>query len=182
MFTPLVLRCVYLYRKAVGQVKRRSARRRATKRRRDWRRWARIGATVALALGTIGLIILVIWPPINDVATGQTPQYPEIQPQVLRYSPDLVLERAAETIESLPRWRVVEVDREERRVTAERTSRLFNFVDDVTVWVEPSGAGSIVNVRSHSRVGRGDLGQNARNIILFQRSLEENLRLARQES
>jgi uncharacterized protein (DUF1499 family) len=125
---------------------------------------------------------MVIWPPINDVRTGQSPHYHDIQPQVLRYSPDLVLERAAETIEAMPRWRLVEVDRDERRVTAERSSRLFHFVDDVTVWVEPNGAGSIVNVRSHSRVGRGDLGQNARNILLFQQVLEENLRLARQES
>ena len=59
------------------------------------------------------------------------------------------------------------------------TTRLLGFEDDVTVTVEAHGAGSLVNMRSRSRVGRGDFGQNARNIRELQSALESRLELAR---
>jgi uncharacterized protein (DUF1499 family) len=46
-----------------------------------------------------------------------------------------------------------------------RTTRLFRFVDDLYILVEPREGRSAVLVRSASRIGRGDLGQNRRNII-----------------
>ena len=45
-----------------------------------------------------------------------------------------------------------------------RTTALFKFVDDVRVRVEDKGDHRLVNVGSESRVGKGDLGQNPRNI------------------
>ena len=43
-------------------------------------------------------------------------------------------------------------------------TRLFRFVDDVAIRVRPRGAGSVVDLRSNSRVGGGDLGANAERI------------------
>lgn len=43
-------------------------------------------------------------------------------------------------------------------------SALFGFVDDLTVFLLPSGSGTQVDVYSASRVGKGDLGANARHI------------------
>lgn len=45
-----------------------------------------------------------------------------------------------------------------------RTSRLFRFADDVSVFLQPVESGTCVDVVSQSRVGKGDLGQNPRNI------------------
>lgn len=126
-----------------------------------------------------GLVASMIWPVINDVSTGETPEYPDVQPQVLRYSPDLVVERSVEAVEGLERWTLGAVDRGERRVEAVASTALFGFDDDVTITVREHGSGSLVHVRSRSRVGRGDFGQNARNIRAFQAALEERLSLAR---
>lgn len=142
------------------------------------RRVRRAGGLVLAIVTTLLLGSMLVWPVINDVATGTTPEYPDIQPQTLRFSPELVVERAVETVEQIPRWTVRDVDRDAGEIHAEAKSRLFGFTDDVTVTIEPSGAGCVVNVRSASRIGRGDFGQNARNIRLFQSSLEANLALA----
>lgn len=133
---------------------------------------------IGIGISLVLLVSMMIWPVINDVSTGETPQYPDIQPQTLRFSPDLVVERAVETVDSLPRWQTIEVDRESRVITAVAETWLFGFKDDITITVELHGSGCLVHVRSKSRIGRGDFGQNARNIRLFQSSLEENLSLA----
>ena len=132
------------------------------------------------ALITAALLAAMVWPPINDVTTGETPEYPDIQPQVLRYSPELVLERAGEAIEALSRWQEISRAVSAGLIEAEATTTLFGFTDDVTIRIEPYGAGSLVNVHSRSRVGGYDFGQNARNIRRFQAALEEHLQLARQ--
>lgn len=45
-----------------------------------------------------------------------------------------------------------------------RTTRLFRFADDIEVFLQPTDQGTQVDVHSQSRVGKGDLGQNPRNI------------------
>jgi uncharacterized protein (DUF1499 family) len=42
------------------------------------------------------------------------------------------------------------------------TSKLMKFVDDVEFWYDP--AGNVIQVRSASRVGRGDMGVNRKRI------------------
>jgi uncharacterized protein (DUF1499 family) len=49
-------------------------------------------------------------------------------------------------------------------IAAVWTSRVFRFRDDVVVEVSPENGGSRVRVRSASRVGRHDFGQNARHV------------------
>ena len=48
---------------------------------------------------------------------------------------------------------------------------MFGFKDDVVIRITPAGSGSRVDVRSVSRVGRSDLGANARRIREFLRQL-----------
>jgi uncharacterized protein (DUF1499 family) len=55
----------------------------------------------------------------------------------------------------------------EGRLEATDTTFWFGFKDDVVVRVRPDGTGSRVDVRSLSRVGRSDLGMNARRIRRF---------------
>jgi uncharacterized protein (DUF1499 family) len=81
--------------------------------------------------------------------------------------PDLV-RRLAEVVESMPRTKVVEQD--ERYLHAEATSLLFRFVDDLELLVGPD---SELIVRSASRVGKGDLGVNAKRVAELRRLLGE---------
>lgn len=50
------------------------------------------------------------------------------------------------------------------RIEATDTTFWFGFEDDVVVRVEPADGGSRIDVRSVSRVGRGDVGTNAERI------------------
>jgi uncharacterized protein (DUF1499 family) len=60
-------------------------------------------------------------------------------------------------------------------IEAVATTRVFKFKDDVTVTMTRQGAATVVNVRSKSRVGKGDLGTNARRIRAFQAELAKRL-------
>ncbi len=76
--------------------------------------------------------------------------------------PEALLVAVLGVIERLSRWEVA--SRNEREVTAVRTTRFFRFKDDVTVVVEAAQSGSQAEFTSASRVGKGDLGQNPRNL------------------
>jgi uncharacterized protein (DUF1499 family) len=133
------------------------------------------GIIVALVLlASTPFILGVIWPRINDVSTGATPQYPDIQPQKFNQSPEKVFDAAVETSKAMG-WDLIETDRNQGTVEAVATTRLFRFKDDVTITITREGDLTIVNVRSHSRVGKGDLGTNARRIRSFQTELAKRL-------
>jgi len=52
------------------------------------------------------------------------------------------------------------------------TTTVFGFQDDVAIRVRPADGGSVVDVRSKSRDGKGDLGVNANRIRDFVARLE----------
>jgi uncharacterized protein (DUF1499 family) len=66
-------------------------------------------------------------------------------------------------------WEVVTTDPANGILEAVDTSRFFRFKDNVVVRVRPSadGRGSVVDMRSISRVGVSDVGVNARRVREF---------------
>ena len=71
-----------------------------------------------------------------------------------------------------PRIAITDENRGEGRIEATETSALFRFKDDVVVRIRPfQDGGSRIDVRSKSRVGRGDAGTNARRIRGFRERL-----------
>jgi uncharacterized protein (DUF1499 family) len=66
-----------------------------------------------------------------------------------------------------------------RRPDARRASAVYRvalvFKDDVDVAVDTTEAGSILHVRSASRVGHSDLGVNARRVDRLLRVIDEQL-------
>jgi uncharacterized protein (DUF1499 family) len=137
-------------------------------------------------------------PPINDITTdladppafvsdpaelGRDLTYPaDFVPQVKAAYPDLApirvssepgraLQLAEQTARELG-WEIVSVDQAAGTLLARQTTKVFRFVDDVLVRVRPAeGGGAIVDVRSKSRDGRGDLGANAVRIRAFAEKL-----------
>ena len=73
-------------------------------------------------------------------------------------------------------WEVVTVDTSQGILEAVDTSRFFRFKDNVIVRVRPlsEGGGSMVDMRSISRVGVSDVGVNARRIRDFLQDLSES--------
>lgn len=69
-------------------------------------------------------------------------------------------------------WTVALADSAAGRVEATATSRFFRFKDDIVVRVRPApGGGSLVDMRSVSRVGQSDLGVNAERVRAFMADL-----------
>jgi len=83
---------------------------------------------------------------------------------------------ALETARALPRWTVTTAEARDGLIEAEARSALWKFVDDVQVrvWLDDAGA-TRVDLTSASRVGRADLGANARRIARFLHALDRRL-------
>lgn len=113
---------------------------------------------------------------VSDVTSGESLDYPELLSRVYYGESEAVLAAAEKSVSKLPRWRVVHVDTESGTVEAEAETRIGNFLDDVTVYVEALGDGQCrVTIRARSRQGRGDLGQNAQHIRDLQGAMDDLL-------
>jgi uncharacterized protein (DUF1499 family) len=113
---------------------------------------------------------------VNDVETGKSRPYPHLQPLTVNRPYDEVFREATAAVTSLPRWRLVSASMELGEIRAEVETPILRFVDDVTVKISGDNP-VVVNVRSRSRVGKGDLGKNAKNISLFLETLKPRLTL-----
>jgi uncharacterized protein (DUF1499 family) len=100
------------------------------------------------------------------IAAQQKRGYPDLAPLTLPVPPDRAFARA-ETAARAMGWRIVATAPVEGRLEASDTTRWFGFTDDIVVRVTAAPAGSRVDVRSASRVGRSDVGVNARRIRTF---------------
>ena len=86
----------------------------------------------------------------------------------LSVPPAEALERTRRLAEAQPSWRVTHTDATAGTLEAVATSRLFHFQDDIVLRVRPGAdGGSLVDMRSKSRVGQGDMGANAARIRQF---------------
>ena len=92
--------------------------------------------------------------------------YPELRALEVAVPPAQALERARAAARELG-WEIVAADPAAGRLEAVSTTRWFGFKDDIAVRISASGSGSRIDVRSKSRVGRSDLGANAKRIQDF---------------
>ncbi len=93
--------------------------------------------------------------------------YPDLDTIRTSGSPEAAFDRAVTTAEALG-WDVVYRSPDTGTFDARESSTLFQFVDDVTVRVRAGADGEVlIDVRSKSRDGRGDLGVNAARIRSF---------------
>jgi uncharacterized protein (DUF1499 family) len=102
----------------------------------------------------------------EEIASQQREAYPDLQPLVLNVQPPQAFERALATVREMG-WDVVAADAAAGRIEATDTTFWFGFKDDVVIRVRPADEGSRVDVRSLSRVGRGDAGTNAKRIRAY---------------
>lgn len=107
-----------------------------------------------------------------DVARLQEQAYPDIQPVLLNLSADRAFQRALD-VASRQGWRIVEASETDGRIEATDRTFWFGFYDDVIIRLTPVETRTVVDVRSKSRVGRGDTGTNARRIRSYLRDLQD---------
>jgi uncharacterized protein (DUF1499 family) len=136
------------------------------------------------------------YPPINDISTdtddppifwdmpnpseypgGRTAElqhaaYPDMATLSLSFPPErafaLALEIAREN-----GWEIVAEAPDEGRIEAVATSLLYGFKDEIVIRIEAAeGGGSVIDLRSRSRLGRIDRGVNAARIRAFLADLQ----------
>ena len=106
-----------------------------------------------------------------EVAELQVKAYPDIKTLVIDGDIEKHLQSAENVLKDM-NLDIVSVDIESGRIEAVATSFLFGFKDDMVIrMTETDGAQVAVDVRSKSRVGKSDLGQNAKRIRRFMEGL-----------
>lgn len=101
-----------------------------------------------------------------EVADRQRRAHPEIVPLLSELAPEAAFQRAFETAETLG-WEIVSGDLQAGIIEAVDTTRFFRFKDDIVIRIRENPGGSRVDLRSRSRIGRSDLGKNAKRILAF---------------
>jgi uncharacterized protein (DUF1499 family) len=107
-----------------------------------------------------------------EIAAQQQEAYPDIQPLHLELPPDQAFRQALRAAQEMG-WEIVRADYPARRIEATDQTLWFGFKDDVVIRVRPAESGSRIDVRSTSRVGKGDLGVNAARIRSYLERLQE---------
>ncbi len=140
--------------------------------------WLLVGAILA------GLIAVRISNPTNVAETSPDHTNPRLRTRRYQLHTDLHAMRR-EIKELIPglttygrHWRVVEVDEETAADGSEVVRAevpVFFFTDDLRVGLRRGGNVNevLIDVRSASRVGRSDLGENRRHVIELLSALDE---------
>ena len=109
-----------------------------------------------------------------EVADQQKSAYPDLAPLVTALPKDKVFEAARQTIQDMG-LQLTGADLAAGRLEASDTSFWYGFTDDPVVLVAETPQGTRVDVRSKSRVGRSDLGQNAKRVRAFLQRLKSQV-------
>jgi len=107
----------------------------------------------------------------SDIAAEQRKGYPDIVPLRMKAPPERAFEQALSAARD-KRWEIVDAQPKEGRIEATDTTFWFGFKDDVVIRITAEPEVSRVDVRSVSRVGRSDVGTNAKRIRAYFRKLE----------
>lgn len=107
-----------------------------------------------------------------EIARLQHTFYPDIGPLLLDVPMDKAFEDALAAAR-LMGWQIVASDKAKRRIEAVATTRWFHFKDDIAVRLSESNGQSRIDIRSVSRVGKSDIGTNARRIRAYLKTLRE---------
>jgi len=122
-------------------------------------------AFVALLAARAGVSVPAVHPGAAT-AEEQRRGYPDIKPLEMSVPPADAFARALDAARSMG-WDVVATDAAVGRIEATATTPWFGFRDDVVIRVAATPAGSRIDIRSVSRVGKSDLGANAKRIRAF---------------
>lgn len=111
----------------------------------------------------------------RDSEEIQTGYYPYILPLTLPQPPDVVFPTVKQAAYRQKNWRIILADKDSLRIEAVATTKLLRFRDDVVIELRADvSGGTVIHMRSKSRLGKGDLGANARRISDFLGSLRRH--------
>jgi uncharacterized protein (DUF1499 family) len=89
---------------------------------------------------------------------------------ILKGDPTTGWEAVVKVIDQLPRSKIVEATN--RYIHVECKSRLFRFIDDLELLLNP--VTRVIAIRSAARVGKSDFGVNRRRVETLRTKLKED--------
>ena len=107
----------------------------------------------------------------SDVIAQQQSAYPDLQTLRSSMSIDAAFDRALQVATDMG-WEVYHQDRNAGVIEAVDTTAIMAFKDDIVIRVRSNAQGTLLDLRSVSRVGMGDIGANAKRIRAFQQAFE----------
>lgn len=140
-----------------------------SRRRRRWIWFAAVALLVLFAAVTPLAIFVEDWGrdlTTNHAATSPTASNEALRPVESKLSIAELAGLVESTVDTMPHWELTEKVEQPNTIVISlvRTTSIMRFQDDITVSINATDAGSELNAESRSRVGRGDLGQNPRNL------------------
>ncbi|GGP41977.1 DUF1499 domain-containing protein [Shewanella saliphila] len=109
-----------------------------------------------------------------EIAAQQLQAYPDIQPILSDLPAEAAFAKTLDVAKAMG-WAIVDQQPKALRFEASARTPFFNFADDVVVVVASAEQGSRIDLRSVSRIGRGDAGVNAKRIKEFSQRFTESL-------
>jgi len=108
----------------------------------------------------------------DGTAELQKAAFPDLVTQTIDMPTPQVFAAAEQVVMDMG-WELVASDMLDGRIEATDTTRWFGFKDDVVIRIVGDDTATWVDVRSKSRLGKGDMGTNARRIRAFLTALTE---------
>ena len=102
-----------------------------------------------------------------DVPQAQREAYPDIRTLGLPDVSSQALFGVALSAAEEMGWTIIAADESRGRIEAWDQTLWYGFIDDVVIRISSSGTGSLIDVRSVSRVGTSDVGKNAQRIRAY---------------
>jgi len=112
-------------------------------------------------------------PVMKLVSALQSQAYPNVRPLIMSGSPDVAFGQARAVAKTMG-WKIKSDDVSTGIIEATDSTFWYGFKDDVVIRIrESEGGGSVVDIRSVSRVGMSDIGANAARIRTFLKKMAE---------
>ncbi len=106
------------------------------------------------------------------IAAQQQAAYPDIVPLELALPSAEAFKKALDAAQAMG-WQIIAAHEQQGIIEATDTTFWFGFKDDIVVRITATKEGSRIDVRSLSRVGRSDIGANAKRIRKYLKRLRE---------
>ena len=106
-----------------------------------------------------------------DIATQQLKAYPDLKPIMTNLPIDTTFDNALAIARDM-KWAIIDANKSEGRIEAVDTTFWFGFKDDIIIRITRDGTRSRIDLRSVSRVGRTDVGTNAKRIRAFLKQMQ----------
>ncbi len=108
----------------------------------------------------------------TDLATLQQAAYPGLVPMLIDQDASQVFDQVHALVTARG-WEVVSASAQQGRIEATATTPIMGFKDDIVIRIRGESGGTMVDMRSVSRVGKSDLGANAKRIEEFMAALRD---------